>query len=346
MVLVGFEDLGQYELSKKYSEKFNIIDESKYDKNDKDWILTYIEDIKSSDSLYDVTYITYNYEVVSCLVVLNIKFKCIYTGKHSDDDLDKVFSSNKFDTFLLENNTLEWYLSQHYDWVKLEQQKNIEEQINIEPQTTKNEVDIEKEKGTTNNIQPDNVDLNSCCPTCKESITQLPSDKNKLTLKQLLQDDVEITESDVRDLKATQNKLKVGMLLQAKSSLNRVLKLSNVLDKLYDEVLDRVDGSLTTTDTASLLYTTEYIAKALNDTNQFIMSLINNEKIQNFFVIDNSSVVNVGSIDSVDINKREKIRKAAEIVMDNIDYFVEGDFDKVRNPNIETDTMEEDNNVN
>lgn len=346
MVLVGFEDLGQYELSKKYSEKFNIIDESKYDKSDKDWILTYIEDIKSSNSLYDVTYITYNYEVVSCLVVLNIKFKCIYTGKHSDDDLDKVFSSNKFDTFLLENNTLEWYLSQHYDWVKLEQQKNIEEQINIEPQNTRSEVDIEKKKETSNNIQPDNVDLNSCCPTCKESITQLPSDKNKLTLKQLLQDDVEITESDVRDLKATQNKLKVGMLLQAKSSLNRVLKLSNVLDKLYDEVLDRVDGSLTTTDTASLLYTTEYIAKALNDTNQFIMSLINNEKIQNFFVIDNSSVVNVGSIDSVDINKREKIRKAAEIVMDNIDYFVEGDFDKVRNPNIETDTMEEDNNVN
>lgn len=346
MVLVGFEDLGQYELSKKYSEKFNIIDESKYDKNDKDWILTYIEDIKSSDSLYDVTYITYNYEVVSCLVVLNIKFKCIYTGKHSDDDLDKAFSSNKFDTFLLENNTLEWYLSQHYDWVKLEQHKNIEEQVNIELQNTKNEVDIEKKKETSNNIQPENVNLNSYCPTCKESITQLPSDKNKLTLEQLLQDDVEITESDVRDLKATQNKLKVGMLLQAKSSLNRVLKLSNVLDKLYDEVLDRVDGSLTTTDTASLLYTTEYIAKALNDTNQFIMSLINNEKIQNFFVIDNSSVVNVGSIDSVDINKREKIRKAAEIVMDNIDYFVEGDFDKVRNPNIETDTMEEDNNVN
>ena len=67
---------------------------------------------------------------------------------------------------------------------------------------------------------------------------------------------------------------------------------------------------------------------------------------KNCIVIDNSSVVNVGSIDSVDINKREKIRKAAEIVMDNIDYFVEGDFDKVRNPNIETDTMEEDNNVN
>ena len=106
MVLVGFEDLGQYELSKKYSEKFNIIDESKYNKNDKDWILTYIEDIKSSNILYDVTYITYNYEVVSCLAVLNIKFKCIYTGKHSDDDLDKAFSSNKFDTFLLQDNAI------------------------------------------------------------------------------------------------------------------------------------------------------------------------------------------------------------------------------------------------
>ena len=99
-------------------------------------------------------------------------------------------------------------------------------------------------------------------------------------------------------------------------------------------MLERIDNGLDTTDTASLMYTTEYIAKALSDTNQFIVSLISNEKIQNFFIIDNSSIVNVGNNERVDINSREKIRKAAEIVLENIDYFANGDFQNLRNPNV------------
>lgn len=162
----------------------------------------------------------------------------------------------------------------------------------------------------------------------------VPVNKNKLSLSELLDENMEITEADVRDLKATQNKLKVGMLLQAKNSLNRVLKLSDILDKLYDKLLDRIENSLDTTDTASLMYTTEYISKALSDTNQFIVSMINNEKIQNFFIIDNSSVINVNDDSVLNINSREKVRKAVEVVLDNIDYFEQGDFQKMKDPNI------------
>lgn len=162
----------------------------------------------------------------------------------------------------------------------------------------------------------------------------VPINKNKLSLSELLDENMEITEADVRDLKATQNKLKVGMLLQAKNSLNRVLKLSDILDKLYDKLLDRIENSLDTTDTASLMYTTEYISKALSDTNQFIISMINNEKIQNFFIIDNSSVINVNDDSVLNINSREKVRKAVEVVLDNIDYFEQGDFQKMKDPNI------------
>ena len=71
----------------------------------------------------------------------------------------------------------------------------------------------------------------------------------------------------------------------------------------------------------------------LNETNQFIVSLISNEKIQNFFIIDNSSVINVND-DHIDINSREKIRKAVEIVMDNIDYFEQGQYENMKNPNL------------
>ena len=124
------------------------------------------------------------------------------------------------------------------------------------------------------------------------------------------------------------------MLLQAKARLKTVLKFCDVLDRLYDELVNRIDTSLKTSDTASLMYTADYIAKALNETNQFIMPLINNEKLQNFFIIDNSSVINI-SDNRVDINKREKIRKAAEIVLDNIDYFANGEYENVIDPNSE-----------
>ena len=132
------------------------------------------------------------------------------------------------------------------------------------------------------------------------------------------------------------------MLLQAKSRLNTVLKLCNVLDKLYDELVNRIDQSLTTTDTPSLMYTTDYIAKALSETNQFIMSLITNEKIQNFFIIDNSNIINITD-NRVDIDKREKIRKAAEIVLDNADYFAAGEYDTVVNPNLVNEDTNHDN---
>ena len=152
------------------------------------------------------------------------------------------------------------------------------------------------------------------------------------TLKDLIDDDSDLTDLDVIDLKKLQNKLKMGVLLQAKSMLSRVLKLTDILDKLYDELLNRIEDNITTTDTASLMYTTEYISKALNDTNQFIVSLVNNEKIQNFFIIDNSTVINTGN-DTYDIDKRERIRKAAEIILNNYDNLVENNLDKVIDPN-------------
>lgn len=152
------------------------------------------------------------------------------------------------------------------------------------------------------------------------------------TLKDLIDNDSNLTDLDIVDVKILQNKLKMGVLLQAKSMLTRVLKLTNILDKLYDELFQRIESSIETTDTASLMYTTEYISKALSETNQFIVSLVNNEKIQNFFIIDNSTVINTGN-ETLDIDKRERIRKAAEIILNNYDSLAEGKLDKVVDPN-------------
>ena len=163
------------------------------------------------------------------------------------------------------------------------------------------------------------------------SVTKIDEHKPK-TLQDLIDDEQGLTNLDIQDVKQLQNKLKMGVLLQAKSMLNRVLKLTNILDKLYDELLDRIDNSIETTDTASLMYTTDYISKALSDTNQFIMTLVNNEKIQNFFIIDNSTIINTNNV-NMDSEKREKLRRAAEIVLNNCDYLVDNQLDKIVDPN-------------
>lgn len=309
MLIVIFENLNQKELCDKYNDKINYLSASTF-KDNANWIITYIEAIKKSMLEYDLTIISYSQDVIACLSALNIEFKFVIS---KDNIINNITQSN-YPIDILNELTLEQYLADKFDWI-------IKEEVQTNDESETNNEDVNNDK-------------------LKE--LAIPANKNKLTFEQLLSEDLEITEADVRDLKATQNKLKVGMLLQAKSSLNRVLKLSNILDKLYDKLLERIDNSLDSTDTASLMYTTEYISKALSDTNQFIVSLISNEKIQNFFIIDNSSVINVTD-DRVDIDSREKIRKAVEIVLDNIDYFQDGQFDKMKNPNIIEVVNEEEN---
>lgn len=312
MLLLGFQNLGQQDIQTKYPDKFNILEQKSRILN-KDEIIDFIQNIKIAINQFDVVYVQFSMEVVTCLTALNIPFRIVYDKSKPGEYLTTIDNKGYKKFLVSEDYSLEKLLMDIYSW-KLEKEESL-----IPQNELKQEV----------NVYP-NVS------------------KTKLTLGQLIDDDVEITESDVREFKSITNKLKMGMLVQAKSNLNRVLKLSDILDKLYDKLLDRVEGSLDTCDTASLMYTTEYISKALSDTNNFIMQLINNDKIQNFFIIDNSSVVNINSDNRMDLDKREKIRKAAEVVMNNLDYFVQEDYNKIVNPNDDshyTEVIEGDSSV-
>lgn len=319
MLLVGLTGLGELELEQKYKEKFKIIHEQEYKYTDEQhtikniqYPINYIEAIKTNLNIYDIVYIYYSVEIVSCLSTLNISYDFVYDPQKTQNSgyiLNTLQSKNSGKLVITEDNTLEQQLSNIFDWIKLIKEVPIQEQT----------------AELTNVEQPENT-----------------TPVTNLTMEQLVQDELEITEADVRDLKCVQNKLKVGLLLQAKNSLKRILKITNILDKLYDNLLDRIDESMATTDTASLMYTTEYLSKALSETNQFIMSLINNDKIQNFFIIDNSNVINVNN-NMVDIEQREKIRKATEIVMNNIDYFTNGEFSQIKNPNDVIEVKEDSN---
>ena len=298
MLLVVLKNSQYKALSDLYSDKINYLEDNNVNYKDSQSVINYIIAIKSSMEIHDITMIAFNSEIIKCLDSINLltDYKLVYSMQDDKNDILEIEKLGK-EYLVLENpEDLLYILNDSFQWVDQEDLKVVKK----EPE---------------------------------KSLEELPVNKNKITLEQLLSEDISITEADVRDLKSTQNKLKVGMILQAKSMLNRVLKLSNILDKLYDELLDRIDDNIKNTDTASLMYTTEYISKALADTNQFIMSLINNEKIQNFFIIDNSKVINISN-DKESISKRENVRKAAEIVLNNLDYLVDGDYKNIINPNI------------
>lgn len=310
MLIVKFAGIDIDMFVQKYSNHAIYLDAKNYDKHNKDWVIDYIETLKEAQTQNELVIIPYINEVVMCLDALKMEYLLILPH---NEDVD-IIQINEFEYYTLLDK------SDEIDAIFLDVGESVESAL----QNMFDWIEISQIEDTTSIIE------------VEELIPQRPEDtvinKNKLTLQELIEQDIDITEADVRELKSTTNKFKVAMLLQAKSRLNTVLKLCNVLDKLYDELVTRIDESIKTTDTASLMYTTDYIAKALSETNQFIMSLITNEKIQNFFIIDNSSVINI-SDDRVDINKRERIRKAAEIVIDNIDYFTSGDFSQIKNPN-------------
>lgn len=310
MLIIGYRGIGKTFLADKYNDKVIEIIPDEYREDNSEWLITFIEIIKEAMSNYSVVLLPYVNEVILGLQALNIDFYIAYPDTNQADDIYTKFKQLG-DKFKSEDKSDR--IISLKDGESLESfLSSVFDWINID----------------TTEVSEAIVEINS---------------KQEITLQSLIEDDIEITEADVRDFKTITNKFKVAMLLQAKSRLNTVLKLCTVLDKLYDELVNRIDVSMATTDTASLMYTTDYIAKALNETNQFIMSLITNEKLQNFFIIDNSNIINISN-DRVDINKREKIRKAAEIVIDNIDYFSEGKFDKVKNPNKE-EVSEEDKNA-
>lgn len=317
MLIVGFNKIGKTYLADKYKTNVKELNSNDFKFNlegsvSEEWPINYIEAIKTSEANNEVTIINYVPDVIACLDALNIQYVLAYPEVCLDDndqDIYNLFVNSKSEKLIIPSDQfLEDVLRNKFNW-------------------------IEDNKPVV--IQSDDATLN----------IQPQTQAQDLTMEQLLQDDVVITESDVRELKSVQNKLRVGLLLQAKANLNRVLKLSNVLDQLQDELINRIGDSISTTDTPSLIYTTELISKLLSDTNNFIISVLSNEKIQNFFIIDNVNVTNIHQ-DRADVNEREKIRKVVEIVLHNIDSLEKGDFNDLKNPNTDTEMPKEDINVN
>lgn len=357
MLIVKFSNLDIKSTVYLYKDNIIEIDIQLFDKNP-DVIIDVINQIKIKMQEYEIVIINYHKEIVECLNALNITYILMYPNNLSSENSlfnkeeVQFFINNQKEKLIINNNEeFESYLKAKYDWKSFNNDNN-EELMNKDINTIKNETmsspiqegpiqevesenigeNLEEKESIDNKIESTEID-SSDNENNKPIESNSTNHYNNLTMQDLLKEDTIISETDVRNLKVVENKLKIGMILQAKTSLNRILKLSTVLDKLYDELIDRIDTDLSNTDTASLMYTADYISKALNDNNQFILNLINNDKIKNFFIIDNSNIINVND-NSIDISKRDRIRRAVEIVLDNIDKFETGNLNDLKDPNI------------
>lgn len=294
MLFIVINDLDLTDIENINVDKIKYIDKSNYTNND--WYITMLQDIKKYLLEYEYVFVKYDAKLVQCIDVIHLKY---------------TFINNKFDDMCNEQNTT---LISTVDELKnlllsVYKDSNINDTNHIE-NTLQSTNDIESTDDTNITVQK----------------------RSEITLQDIIDDNVQLNESFVREMKVIQDKLKAGMYIQAKSNLKRVLKLSNILDKLYDELLDRIETDISTTDTASLMYTTDFIVKALSETNNLIMAIINNEKIQNFFIIDNVNAISVSN-NEVSLDQRERIRKAVSIVMSNLDHLKSGDLNKIVNPN-------------
>lgn len=294
MLFIVINDLDLTDIENINVDKIKYIDKSNYTNND--WYITILQDIKKYLLEYEYVFVKYDAKLVQCIDVIHLKY---------------TFINNKFDDMCNEQNTT--LIS------TVDELKNL--LLSVYKDSSINDTNH-----TENTLQSTNV-IESTDDT---NITV--QKRSEITLQDIIDDNVQLNESFVREMKVIQDKLKAGMYIQAKSNLKRVLKLSNILDKLYDELLDRIETDISTTDTASLMYTTDFIVKALSETNNLIMSIINNEKIQNFFIIDNVNAISVSN-NEVSLDQRERIRKAVSIVMSNLDHLKSGDLNKIVNPN-------------
>ena len=294
MLFIVINDLDLTDIENINVDKIKYIDKSNYTNND--WYITMLQDIKKYLLEYEYVFVKYDAKLVQCIDVIHLKY---------------TFINNKFDDMCNEQNTT--LIS------TIDELKNL--LLSVYKDSNIND---------TNHIENTLQSINDIESTDDTNITV--QKRSEITLQDIIDDNVQLNESFVREMKVIQDKLKAGMYIQAKSNLKRVLKLSNILDKLYDELLDRIETDISTTDTASLMYTTDFIVKALSETNNLIMAIINNEKIQNFFIIDNVNAISVSN-NEVSLDQRERIRKAVSIVMSNLDHLKSGDLNKIVNPN-------------
>lgn len=377
MIVSAFAGVGKTTLAQMYKEDVidlesgnfkwlenDNIEESKGNKKipNPKYPINYLEAIKKANLEYKVVLISQHDVIRKCLDAVKLDYTVVYpdinmkeefierykTRGNNDNFINLITS--KWESWISDLNLIHnhkkivlskgQYLSDFIDELGLPKLNNQDNSI------TDN---IEEDNKTEEIIEEIVTDI---VETVDKSVENpvVPVMNKDITISKMMEDGFYIDDLTMREFKIVENKVRAGMLIQAKNRLNRIDKLLDTLNKLEDELFNRIDDDISNLRTDRIMEMTKFISSLIKDTNDMVMSVIGNPKLQNFFIVDNSSNVTVEDTVGLDITKRKRIRHAVQVVLDNIDKVEDGSLEEIENPNniiIEgTQVEEEGSNVN
>lgn len=150
---------------------------------------------------------------------------------------------------------------------------------------------------------------------------------------------------------STKSQLQIFLIAQAQRELTRVIKLTDMLDKLQNRYIDKATEYMNMHDDAnsSVLYLPsmiDTISKCLDSSNKIISQVLGNDKIMNFQIVsDNSTnITNINNnnhsngipIDLQDPASRLRVRETVNAILASMNNM--GIVDSNSNENIDSNT--------
>ena len=371
MIVSAFAGVGKTTLAKKYNKDVIDLESGNYKWLENDgteaskgerkspnpnYPINYLEAIKKANSQNKVVLISQHEIIRKCLDTVKLDYIIVYPDKSMKEEFIQRYKNRGNSENFIQLISKEWdnwitaldAIDNHKKIVLQKGQylSDYAVELGLEVVAEKKEEKQEKKEEIPEEIIDKVTDeIVETVDNSVENKLQTVSNKD-LSISEVMDNKFYIDDLTLRDFKVVENKVRAGMLIQAKNRLNRVDKLLETLNKLEDTLFDRIEQDLDTMRTDRIVETTKFISTLIKDTNEMVMSVIGNPKLQNFFIVDNSSNVNIDDTTGLDVVKRKKIRHAVQVVLENLDKVEDGKVQEIENPNViieEAQIVEEDN---
>lgn len=135
------------------------------------------------------------------------------------------------------------------------------------------------------------------------------------------------------DSKLSENQMKMFVIAQAKRELQKVIKFSEMLDKVQDRFEERIVNNLVDVPDYELPKIMSMLMGCIDRSNSLINSVIKDKDLLQLFVIDNSKNLTVnneiGNVENnidpagmMDAASRRKVLNAVKYVLGNMDQLI------------------------
>lgn len=317
--------------------------------------INYLEAIKKANNEYKVVLISQHEVIRKCLDAVKLDYILVYPDISIKDEFINRYKQRGNNINFISLISKEWdnWINaldsiQNHKKIKIQSGKYLEDYADQIGLTI-----VQEDREEISNDVVDKI-VDEVVETVDKSVDNNLTVQKDIKLSDMMDSKFYIDDLTLRELKSIENNVRAGMLIQAKNRLQRVDRMLDILNKLEDELFDRFEKDVTSMSTSKIVETTKFISSLVSDTNSMIMSVIGNPKLQNFFIVDNSSTVNIEDAGGLDESSRKKVRHAVQVILENIDKVSEGHIEEIKDPNvivgnaeiIESDVSEGDSNVN